>query len=278
MSADRGSTKSDIAGPPRRLRGWRSGHGPATTATSDKRLYAPERFDVNFIDSGGREFQEPLIQCWNQSFEAALPIRSLASYRGKKSFSGLWWLATTSAHVGYQSWLERDHVMALDFDAAVVALASRPIRLIWQHDGETRTHTPDYFVRLGDGTAVVIDVRPDDRIEPEDAEAFDITAQACEAVGWTFRRVGEMDGVLRENLRWLSGYRHPRCLHPARAADLRRVFAGGAPLMEGARRAGDSIAVLPTLFHLLWRQVLRTDLAAAPLSAGSVVRTGGEEA
>jgi hypothetical protein len=33
--------------------------------------------------------------------------------------SGLWWSATTGGHVGFESWLERDQVMALDFDAAV---------------------------------------------------------------------------------------------------------------------------------------------------------------
>ncbi|SCG72456.1 hypothetical protein GA0070613_5085 [Micromonospora inositola] len=259
------------------MRGRRSGHGPATAATSDKRLYGPERFDVNFIDSEGREFQEPLIQCWNQPFEAALPIRSLASYRGKKSFSGLWWLATTSDHVSYESWLERDHVMALDFDPAVIGLASRPFRLAWRHDGKTRTHTPDLFARLDDGTAVLIDVLPGDQVELDDLTAWDAITQACDAVGWEFRRVGEMDGVLTANLRWLSGYRHPRCLDPGRAADLRRVFADGAALMEGARHVGDPIAVLPTLFHLLWRQVLRTDLATTPLWEGSLVRGGGEQ-
>jgi hypothetical protein len=30
------------------------------------------------------------------------------------------------AHVGYESWLERHHLLALDFDANVVAIASQP--------------------------------------------------------------------------------------------------------------------------------------------------------
>ncbi|HEY4377874.1 MAG TPA: hypothetical protein VGM93_11985, partial [Acidimicrobiales bacterium] len=33
--------------------------------------------------------------------------------------------------VGYESWVERDAAMALDFDPAVVALASQPFRLAW---------------------------------------------------------------------------------------------------------------------------------------------------
>ena len=33
-------------------------------------------------------------------------------------------LVTMGAHVGYESWLERDHVMLLDFDPRVTAIAS----------------------------------------------------------------------------------------------------------------------------------------------------------
>lgn len=135
---------------------------------------------------------------------------------GKRSFSGLWWSSTIADHVGYESWLERDRVMALDFDPDVVGLSSQPFRLSWQENGKCRSHTPNYFVRLRDGTGVVVDTRADDRIESEDAEAFAVTAQACKSVGWEFCRVGAMDAVRTANLRWLAGYRHPRCLHAGR--------------------------------------------------------------
>jgi hypothetical protein len=38
------------------------------------------------------------------------------------------------------------------------------------------------------------------------------------------------------------------------------VFTTARPLIEGADRVGDPIAVLPTVFYLLWRGLLRTDL------------------
>ncbi len=56
----------------------------------------------------------------------------------------------------------------------------------------------------------MVDVRPDDRIEPDDAEAFAATARACRIAGWAFRRVGAIDPVLLANVKWLAGYRHPR--------------------------------------------------------------------
>jgi hypothetical protein len=33
--------------------------------------------------------------------------------------TGWWWAATTGWYVGYESWLERDHVIRLDFAADV---------------------------------------------------------------------------------------------------------------------------------------------------------------
>jgi hypothetical protein len=37
--------------------------------------------------------------------------------------------------VGFESWLERDHVLHLDFDPSVVGLASQPLWLYWTDEG-----------------------------------------------------------------------------------------------------------------------------------------------
>lgn len=64
---------------------------------------------------------------------------------------------------------------------------------------------------------MVLDVRPDERIEPEDAAKFAVTAMACARVGWGYEWVGVLDPVLAANLRWLSGDRHPRVRREAGA-------------------------------------------------------------
>src|SRR6516162_3737890 len=91
-------------------------------------------------------------------------------------------------HVGFESWAERDVAMMLDFDPDVVAFSSQPFWVTWRQGGEERRHAPDYFARHADGTGTVIDVRADDSIEPEDAEAFAAAERACRSVGWAFRR------------------------------------------------------------------------------------------
>lgn len=162
--------------------------------------------------------------------------------------------------------------MLLDFDPAVTGVGSQPLWLHWTGGRGNRRHAPDFFARLADGTGVVIDVRADDRIEPGDAEAFGVTARACAAAGWEFRRVGAVDPVLAANVRWLSRYRHPRCAGRPEVADaLRRAFASPAFLSAGVAGAGDNIAVLPVLFHLIWRRVLAADLGSGPLSSSSLL-------
>jgi hypothetical protein len=89
-------------------------------------------FEVEYLDVGGTAQRGPLTQCWRVPFEAVAPARSFPSYRGQSHFPGWWWSATMGRHVGYESWLERDHAMLLDFDPRVTAFASQPFWLSWR--------------------------------------------------------------------------------------------------------------------------------------------------
>ena len=230
---------------------------------------------VVFLDEAGAKQSGALEVLWGTGFEHVSRVRSFGSFRGQRSFQGSWWFATTGEHVGFESWVERDAVMLLDFDPDVVAVSSQPFCLTWAGQRGARRHVPDFFARLADGSAVVIDVRPDELVGEDDAEVFAATQRACAAVGWGYRRVGVAGAVLAANVRWLSGFRHPRCLNTLAGSELvRRVAAGPVTVTGLAGRAGDRLAVLPALYHLLWRGVLAADLTAAPLSGRTVVRAG----
>ncbi len=234
----------------------------------------PEGFEVGYIDPGGSEFRRPLADVWSVRFEDAVPVREFKSYKGQRHLPGLWWSSTAGGHIGYESWLERDHVMLLDFDPSVVGVSSQPFWLFWAAEtGKGISHAPDYFARRDDGTAIVIDCRPADRRKPRDWMKFEATQAACDQVGWEFRLVGAPDEIVVGNVRWLAGYRHPRHLVEPVASGLREVFAEPLPLVDGAVMVGDPIAVLPVLFHLLWLHELVVDVAA-PLHAESVVSLG----
>ena len=228
-------------------------------------------FEFAYVTPDGAEARRGLADAWGAQLEEAPPVRRFASYKGQKHFPGAWWSATGERLIGYESWLERDHLMLLDFDPSVRGIASQPFWLFWMtEDGRSRSHAPDYFVRRCDGSGVVVDCRPLERRKARDLVAFEATRQACQAVGWEYRLVGAADRTLVRNVRWLSGYRHPRHHQDRVAAGLREAFAGPVPLLDGAREVGHPIAVLPTLFHLLWGQELVVDLSA-PLHQGVMV-------
>ena len=228
--------------------------------------------DAEFIDADGTVRRESLSRCWSVAFERVLPVRGFSSFRGQRNRPGLWWFASTGEHVGYESWLERDRLMALDADPGVVAVAAQPMWLHWTTEsGRLVRHAPDYFARRADGTGVVIDVRPDQRIGEQDAAVFAATARFCAQVGWEYERVGELDPVRAANLRWLAGYRHPRYARSALMGRLRAVFAEPAPPLAGAAAAGDPVVVLPVLFGMLWRGELATDMDTHLLAPATMV-------
>ncbi|MGW7633711.1 TnsA-like heteromeric transposase endonuclease subunit [Streptomyces griseoincarnatus] len=235
---------------------------------------APSRvggFEVGWRNDEG-EHRRPLADAVSVEFEVGLPVRGFPSYRGQRHFPGLYWSSTTGGHVGFESWLERDHAMLLDFTPQVTGLLSQPMWLFWEDEqGKQISHAPDYFARFEDGRGLLVDCRPLDRIDPRSAAKFAAARTACEALGWGYRVVGEVDPVRMANVRWLAGYRHPRhWADEGLVTRLLALFSVPSPLVAQAALLGDPIAVLPAVFHLLWLGRLTTDLSQ-PLSDATLV-------
>jgi hypothetical protein len=234
-------------------------------------------FRLGYVAADGTQHRVSLADAWAVRFEAMSPARRYRARKGQRHLPGLWWSSTMAGHVGYESWLERDQVMWLDWDPLVVGIAAQPFWLSWTGPaGRDVAHAPDFFARRVDGSAVVVDCRPVDRRPARDLAKFEATRRACELVGWEYRLVGAPDPIVTANLRWLAGYRHPRHSVAGLAEALRAAFAEPVPLLAGAEAVGDPIAVLPVLFHLLWRQDLAADLSMPlhPLTTVTTAVTG----
>nr|WP_223243298.1 TnsA-like heteromeric transposase endonuclease subunit [Streptomyces sp. CBMA123] len=218
-------------------------------------------FEVAYVDREGGEHRVALADAAGVRFEDGRPVRSFPSWRGQRNHPGLWWSSTSGRHVGYESWLERDHAMLLDFDQQVTGFASQPLWLFWQESGKRRSHAPDWFARRADGSGLVVDCRPLDRIKPRDGEAFAATERACREIGWSYQVAGVVEPVVLANIRWLAGYRHPRHAVSRFVEPLLGMFVRPTPIRWAVERVGDPIAVLPVVFHLLWSGVLVADLS-----------------
>lgn len=237
----------------------------------------PDTVGIEWVDGDdGRVYSLSLAVVGEQAFERAAPMRKFSSYRRQRHHPGWYWSATTASLVGFESWLERDRLMLLDRDAQVTGIASQPFRLSWPEEQRRVTHVPDYFARMEDGSALVVDVRPESRIGPKDESKFQTTRRICAQMDrWEYRLLHEPEAVSMANVRWLAGYRHPRNDNREFAARLRKVFSAEQPLGEGVAAAGDPLVVLPVFFHLLWRGDLHANLDI-PLDDGSLVTAVSE--
>ncbi|MBV8294271.1 MAG: TnsA-like heteromeric transposase endonuclease subunit [Mycobacterium sp.] len=210
-------------------------------------------------------------------FESVAPFRRLRPRRGQRNFVGDWWLATTKRHVTFESWCERDHLIAFDFDPGIVEIAGQPLQFEFSIDvGCPRLHIPDCFLRMADGSAAVVDIKPDELITARDRVNFAGTAALCEAAGWGYRRLGELPTVLSANLRWLAGYRRERVNDSSVAARAKQVVerCPGISLHGLASEVGEPTLVLPKIFHMLWQQQLIAELSGVKLSRSTAIYPG----
>jgi hypothetical protein len=157
--------------------------------------------------------------------------------------------------VGFESWVERDHLVALDFDASVINIVSQPFWLVWTPErGKPRRHAPDFLVRSAAGAVLVLDSRPLELIEDRDREAFEVTGRACGELGWRYAVWDRLEGPMAANQRWLAGYRHPRCMNAGIAEHLVGVFSRPTPPRRTSPRSPR--AKMPRSFVTLGKSLM----------------------
>ncbi len=211
------------------------------------------------------------------STERALPMRQFFAWPGKRNYEGSWWSSTVRGHVVFESLLEREFLLAADYDPEIVGISAQPMALLWpKRTDRQKSHVPDFFVRLAGGDGRVIDVRAPDHVDASSAAQFELTRQLCGEIGWQYQVFTGIAPVLRENLRWLSGFRQDRFVPSAESlAAIRECFAAPTRLRLGVFRVGSATPVgrdggLANVLHLLWHRRLSADLDI-PLSLESEV-------
>jgi hypothetical protein len=207
--------------------------------------------------------------------EKATQYREFAFRRKQRHFPGKYWSATMSAHVGYESRLELGSLQLADFEPDVTRIWSQPF-LMESTQGKTkRRHTPDYLLSHSDGRLCLIDVKSVSRLSnPRVAAQFAWTRTAVESRGWEYRIDSEADPTLLNNVRFLAGYRRAFQFDPdevfAATLLMREPTSFGDAVRLITPLAGDSYYARGLVLHLMWRQILRSDLAK-PLSATTIV-------
>ncbi|WP_197287613.1 TnsA-like heteromeric transposase endonuclease subunit [Streptomyces apocyni] len=244
---------------------WEQGQPPgsarAVSLPLRGRRVDPALVEARFVDESGTEHVMPWLQAGReQALEECLPVRDFPVLRGRRIAPGWWWSATSGRLVHYGFGAMRTQVMMLDRDPKVVALACRPVELLWRgRSGKVVSHAPHLVARLADGSGLFVDCAGRCGAGRRLVQRAGHVEAAALAAGWHYRLVGPPRPAVEANVRWLADYRHPRCaggLMPR----IVQCFRTPTPLVEGVRLLGDPIAVWPAVFHALWAGVLSTRL------------------
>jgi hypothetical protein len=166
---------------------------------------AADDFEAVFVTEAGVEQRVPWWRLPDVVDELGRPVRSFRSFRGQCNFPGWYWSSTLGRLVGFESWVKRDHLVALDFDPDVVDIVSQPFWLVWRDEqGRQRRHAPDFLVRLTGGLRLVLDSRPLELIRDRDGAAFAAMSQASGMVGWEYAVWDRLDPVMAIIAGWAA--------------------------------------------------------------------------
>jgi hypothetical protein len=224
---------------------------------------------------GGEEIRGGLADLSLDVLRGCVPVRRAGVYRRQRHMPGLWFSTTMGRFMEYESLLERDWMLLMDFDREVEWMCEQPLRLLYVADDTSASHVPDLLVWRA-GAPALCDVKSDERLEdPRFVVQVEATSQACAEAGFGYRVLSEPDRQLLVNVRWLSGFREPPPdPDDERAWMLALLAAGPMTICELMSGAAEPALARPVLMHLLWTGEATVDMTA-PISGESRVRARG---
>jgi len=200
---------------------------------------------------------------------SAGPWRTFRSRRGQRHFPGLYWSSTTGGHVAYESRLELARLLLADADREIVGIAAQPFLV----SDDRRRHVPDFLFLRADGSVLVVNVKPADRLEdPRVAGALAWAGEVFAARGWQHEIWSAADPHVLSNVRFLAGYRRSALLDRAAVEEAAALDLAGLTITQAevAFAAAGIVEPRPVLLHLLWSGVLCADLTR-PLSCDTTL-------
>lgn len=146
---------------------------------------------------------------WNEAradlIVDGLPVRVPPTYRGQRSYPGLFWAATTRRTLVYESLLELDRLWLADFDQTVVGICTQPFQITARDGGTERSHVPDVLLTHADGRVTLVDVKPTAFLDKPAVRAqFDWTRELCRAKGWRYEVFSGADATVLRNIKVLA--------------------------------------------------------------------------
>jgi hypothetical protein len=213
---------------------------------------------------GGREVAGCLAELPADVLQQCTPVRAPGVYRRQRHMPGHWFSTTAGRHLEYESLLERDWMMLMDFDRNVDWVCEQPLRLRYRRDGRPASHVPDLLVWRG-GEPELCDVKSAERVDdPEFQAQVRAMELACGEASMGYRVLSEPDPQLLMNVRWLAACRvPPPDPDHERPRMLSALAVGQSTISELLCGARESALARPVLMHLLWTGEAQANLSVA---------------
>ncbi|MFF9150411.1 TnsA-like heteromeric transposase endonuclease subunit [Streptomyces sp. NPDC014861] len=237
---------------------------PGFVSDRARRQVDPSAVEARFITAAGRTVRMPWLQAAGEErLEECGPVVSFPARKGRRTAPGWLWMATGGRMVHYGFGAMRVQAMMLDFDPRVVAVACSPVELLWRgRGGNVVSHAPHLMARLADDSGLLVDCAGRRGAGLRLVRRALHVEAAAVAAGWHYRLSGPPPPVVEANVRWLSGYRHPR-FAGGLLGMVAECFQAPTALIDGVRALGEPLVVWPAVFHALWRRVLHVPLESA---------------
>ncbi|WP_405890912.1 TnsA-like heteromeric transposase endonuclease subunit [Streptomyces sp. NBC_01527] len=204
-----------------------------------------------------------------------VPVRRFTWRTGQWHRPGLEYLVSTDRHHGFESFEEELLLLAADFAGRLIEALAQPFRLRFLTTDGAVDHIPD-FLLLTRGTPWLVDVRPAERIAPEDEVKFAASAEVALTVGWNYSVVS---GWRRHAVGLVDSFSVGRRPLSDRLGLQQQLLSAAAqgPMPFGSLVQQCSVPAVgrAQAIHLLWHRRLGLDMSG-PLADASTVRLAPE--
>lgn len=211
-----------------------------------------------------------------------MPVRKIPkTYR---SITGRFPSVVNCRCIHYESAVERDFFLSLEFDPTVLSYEEQPIRITGIDNGKSISYTPDCLVKFKDGKpSRLVEIKYLEELrekEHEFAARFKLGRDHCEKSGMEFHIIDDIQirQAPLDNYRLLYRFAKPPQNLAANKPKVLAVLSDSGPIeLAGLLKlfSPDRVvqaAFTPIIWHLLFTREILTDLSS-PLSNQSIIRT-----
>lgn len=183
----------------------------------------------------------------------------------------------------FESSLERDWILVLDFDPSVSHIQVQPFSLTYRNGSQSRRYTPDVLAVYSqpmDEATVVYEVKPWEELNnnwPKYRPRFKAAVRHCRSHGWRFKILTERQirTPLLENAKFLRRYRNLPGQPVAVEQLLYTMRALGRTTPQGLLAASywveeAQMVALPILWQLIATRRIEANLSA-PLTMSTPI-------